>query len=201
MNWITVNKPWRLSVDVPKPPYPTELVQGKMREKFGQTMSEIEAEFKTKFGRESVEVEMTFQHKIDPNFDMDEDTLIAKMEESTDPLVVACLKERERFHEVRDFMDSIPEVIAWIAEDEEAHRQMHKLTTEGSFKEDPLNRPGVLIEVLSDGELSKYLIGDINHLGGDCDDCNPFEDDAVVTRALVLISEEELKKRKEHLPD
>lgn len=53
-----------------------------------------------------------------------------------------------------------------------------------SFVSYGLNIPGTQIE-LENGDL--YLIGDINDLGGVCDDCRVFERNAIVTRYRVVI--------------
>lgn len=55
-----------------------------------------------------------------------------------------------------------------------------------SFCGRELNKPGTLIEVLIGKELKQLLIGDINILGGVCDDCMGFGKDAIVVRYKVL---------------
>lgn len=49
-----------------------------------------------------------------------------------------------------------------------------------------LNIPGTLIEVSNNGNISKYLLGDVNVLGGVCDDCPAFSKEIIVTRYKVL---------------
>lgn len=44
-----------------------------------------------------------------------------------------------------------------------------------NFTGDNLNNPGVLIEINN----KHLLIGDVNPLGGVCDDCMGFEDSAI----------------------
>ena len=51
--------------------------------------------------------------------------------------------------------------------------------------------PGIQIE-LEGG--SRYLIGDINDLGGECDDCPAFGRGVIVVRYRVLLTEADLKE-------
>jgi len=55
-----------------------------------------------------------------------------------------------------------------------------------SFCGQKLNKPGTLLEIKIGKELKQCLIGDINILGGVCDDCMGFGKDAIVVRYKVL---------------
>ena len=57
-----------------------------------------------------------------------------------------------------------------------------------------LVRPGVQVEVRdeSTGGTRRLLIGDVNPLGGACDDCRDLRSDDVVLRYRVLVTEEDL---------
>lgn len=55
-----------------------------------------------------------------------------------------------------------------------------------SFCGKKLNKPGTLVEMRIGKELKQLLIGDLNILGGVCDDCMMFPKDAVVVRYKVL---------------
>lgn len=57
------------------------------------------------------------------------------------------------------------------------------------FEETANCRPGVQIEM--DNKLL-YLIGDINELAGECDDCMAFGREAQVSRCRQLVSPEHL---------
>lgn len=59
-----------------------------------------------------------------------------------------------------------------------------------SFNSEGLNKSGTLIEVEENGSLRLYLIGDINELGGTCDDCAAFTNDTIVKRYKVLLEHE-----------
>ena len=55
-----------------------------------------------------------------------------------------------------------------------------------SFTGKKLNQPGTLIEIES-GE--QFLIGDINDLGGECDDCMAFPNKTIIKRYKVVWEE------------
>jgi hypothetical protein len=57
---------------------------------------------------------------------------------------------------------------------------------EEGFYSHPMRKPGVLIEVLENGEKKQYLIGHINESCGVCDDCTMFDKDTVVLRAKIV---------------
>jgi len=59
----------------------------------------------------------------------------------------------------------------------------------GSFREQGLNRPGTQLDVQNCFDLTKhklYLIGDINKLGGICDDCVGISSRATIIRYRIL---------------
>jgi hypothetical protein len=49
-----------------------------------------------------------------------------------------------------------------------------------------LNKSGTLVEILDNKQLKQFLIGNINTLGGVCDDCMGFSKEAIVVRYKVL---------------
>jgi hypothetical protein len=68
-----------------------------------------------------------------------------------------------------------------------AHAELEEATT---FIGRRLAKPGIEVEVKHDKGLHRYLIGDINKVGGVCDDCMAFEPSDIVTRYRVLIEQE-----------
>jgi len=55
------------------------------------------------------------------------------------------------------------------------------------FRSHGLSKVGTILEVKGNGHhprpvTARYLIGDINKLGGVCDDCMAFDEDAIVLR-------------------
>ena len=83
---------------------------------------------------------------------------------------------------VRAWMQNQP---AWI-DYQEVLKAWSDCESQKSFCGKGLNKPGTLVEVLDNKELKQHLIGDINTLGGVCDDCMGFSKDAVVVRYKVL---------------
>jgi hypothetical protein len=61
------------------------------------------------------------------------------------------------------------------------------------LKDKPVIFSGVQIE-LTNG--ARFLIGDINSLGGQCDDCMAFSYDTVIERYRLLLTPQELQDLK-----
>lgn len=78
------------------------------------------------------------------------------------------------------------EIAAWQAEVAHACAE----NDAGCFTGRGLAQPGTLIE-MADG--SRFLIGDINQKGGDCDDCLAFLYDEIVARYKVVVKPEDLR--------
>lgn len=69
----------------------------------------------------------------------------------------------------------------WI----EINESWHEFSWSKRTGPHPMLKPGVLIVVEYAGKIKKHLIGDINTLGGLCDDCSlPY--DAIVKQAAVV---------------
>lgn len=79
---------------------------------------------------------------------------------------------------VREWMKDHPLWLTYQAQIKTYSDNMDKK----SFCGRKLNMPGTSIEVLVGKELKQYLIGDINSLGGVCDDCMGFDKNTIVVR-------------------
>lgn len=82
---------------------------------------------------------------------------------------------------VREWMKDHP---AWV-DYQEAIKAYSDGESQKSFCGRGLNKPGTTVEILVGKELKQLLIGDINILGGVCDDCMGFGKDTVVVRYKV----------------
>ena len=91
-------------------------------------------------------------------------------------------KERNAWYE------ELPEVIAWGDECIRISNEDKEERRKRSFYGLGLNVPGTLIEVLVDGKLNQYLIGDMNPHCGLCNDCTAFLPESIVTRYKVVWS-------------
>lgn len=58
------------------------------------------------------------------------------------------------------------------------------------FKSHSLCKSGVLVEVQTKEGIKKWLIGDMNELGGVCDDCKDIKDEDIVLRAKIVYDKE-----------
>jgi len=64
----------------------------------------------------------------------------------------------------------------------------HKEYNKKSFCELKLNKTGTLVEIqFKNSETKTYLIGDINKLGGVCDDCTEFDENSIVKRYKTIL--------------
>lgn len=79
---------------------------------------------------------------------------------------------------VREWMKSHP---LWLIYQEQI-KAYNEGETNKSFCGRKLNTPGTVVEILDNKVLKQFVIGDINTLGGVCDDCMGFGKDAVVVR-------------------
>lgn len=94
---------------------------------------------------------------------------------------------------VRKYKKFKQKVDVWVKEQPEARtyndviQNFTKDDEQKSFCGMKLNKPGTLIEILDNKVLKQLLIGDINNLGGVCDDCMGFSRDAVVVRYKIMV--------------
>ena len=90
-------------------------------------------------------------------------------------------------HQYRNWEDVQPEIISfnekWDTENKAAIAEQNKK----SFSGLDLDNPGTLIEVEVDGQLSQYLIGDINPNAGVCDDCVAFDKYKAIVKRYKII--------------
>jgi hypothetical protein len=99
---------------------------------------------------------------------------------------------KEYVKESKAYRRFCEKVRAWVKEQPATKKHQKELEAynaelaKKSFCGRKLNQPGTLIEVKIDGELKQLLIGDINTLGGVCDDCMDFGRDVIVVRYKVL---------------
>ncbi len=95
---------------------------------------------------------------------------------------LASKKFKEFSDQVRQWQREQPEIKAY-------YEEVNAISVENSNKSfcgRGLNKAGTLIEVSHNNVVKQYLIGDINTLGGVCDDCMAFENDAIVLRYKVV---------------
>jgi len=162
MNWIKCNLPWTFYnwVGGPKPPS----LNKEIKKEFGKTQAQAYEKLEKMFGG--------------AKYATKEYEAIIKSKAYN-----AAKKEYKQFSlEVNTWMKDQP---IWVE-----YQHKLKVYDEGikkkSFCGRELNKPGTLIEILDDKALKQYLIGDINILGGVCDDCMGFSKEAIVVRYKIL---------------
>lgn len=105
---------------------------------------------------------------------------------------VKVTKSKEYKSAVREYQAFRNKVEAWIKEQPESEaynekmKQLDEAEKQKSFCGRELNKPGTFIEISDNKIVKQLLIGDINTLGGVCDDCMGFSKDTIVVRYKVL---------------
>jgi len=205
-DWIEINLPWRKHVEIgDRPEYPTELVNRLVRDRFGQTIEELEEGYFKRYGKSANEVyydvlnELEEKHPFDPavyeeEYDIYRREIENLIEHSDDPKLVESRTLSLMRRAIDEFVDEIPEVIEWTERCDKIFQQEREEEKLASFSYSELCRPGVLIEVQDTaGTKSKHLIGDINCNSGVCDDCTAFEPETIVLRAKVVVDTSDLQ--------
>lgn len=205
--WIEVHLPWKVHIDLDVPDFDHDLVDQKVIAKFDYTKEELTASFKKEIGTTPYDLQEEVRSEIETNdFDnkLSYEDIERMLAESKDPRMIAYWKIVAQKKEIDEFVETIPEVIAWNKACDKIREEEKELQAKACFMYSPLNKPGVLIKV-QDNEVGEdgqpippmqYVIGDINHLAGVCDDCTAFNDDAIVLMAMMLISDDDLKRAK-----
>lgn len=162
-NWIKCGLPWTFYGDYKDAPQPPNLKKDEKKE-FGKTTEQAYKELTKMLGG--------------AKYSTPEYEAIVNGKEYK----AAQRKYKKFADKVREWMKDHP---AWI-QYQIASKSYSECETSKSFCGRELNKPGTLIEVLQNGEKCQFLIGDINTLGGVCDDCMGFSKDAVVVRYKVI---------------
>lgn len=195
MNWIECNLPWAESApNFTQPKYEWPNFDDEMKEKFGHTEDELARKY---FGvdandRHNSEVWNEYRKC---STEIDEDLNYPPEEERRAALVAL---NNKSVNAVLAYSENIKLIRAWIAQHplekiaEEKNEQIRKQFVEEkkrnakSFTGRGLNNAGVVIEFMEGEKLTQMLIGDLNELGGTCDDCRGINADDVVIRYAVV---------------
>jgi hypothetical protein len=182
MKWIDVNLPWLEYLDQAMQPNPPNL-EAREREVFGTTRNEISDKMPS--------LESDLYDRLD--------SLIEEaMPDGTEWIEAesAVYESLGEGHPIKGIIDSrrlCRQINKWwslqpeVARHEEAFRAFIKAENRLSFSRSDLCRPGVEIEVRRrNGDVKRMLIGDINRIGGVCDDCRDIENDDVVLKCRVV---------------
>lgn len=185
IHWIEINLPWG-SPHTFRVPYPD--LSKREREEFGQTGTEVMEAFNQLFKDSFIKIESEVEDKLlnlSSVEEMSEDEYNAtknKIWESykDEPSVIA-KNELKKFNTItNDWESSQPEIIEY----QKRYNELKQIEDQQSFVGRGLNKPGTLIE-LQDGK--REFIGTINTLRGVCDDCTPFENNAIIKRYAVIV--------------
>lgn len=211
-DWIEINLPWNGTLSLEFKEYPNDIVDKLVREKFGATSEEAAATFAAKHGKDyfvfiseierkeinillkEMGLEYTDQLSGESYSSFYKEIYKRARDVIRNPIMAEIDKLLDFFREINEFVPTIPEAIEFFKEQEENAEKVKEWEQKFSFYSSPLRRAGVLIEVKhTDETVKKYLLGNINCVGGVCNDCVAFGNDAIVLRAKVLIDSSDLE--------
>lgn len=194
--WIDINLPWAEAYS-PQPwpeyvEYP--LLEKETKEALGFTQDELMEET---FGKEksSWRSSNTYhafkkeERRIQNEEGIEEgaelhDRLVA----SENSNVKKMLSYFDKLRQLNKWLDKHPKTKEITAKNEMITKEFldKKRAEAKSFTGRGLNKAGVLMELEENGTLSQMLIGEINELGGGCDDCRSIGDETIVKRYKVI---------------
>lgn len=192
-DWIECGLPWYLSaidVDYKSPPDFSDRV----REKFGFTEKELE---KQTFGDHDFYWDSPVYKEFEKDSDYLKKTLSLEsldndnfekefknsLKASPNESVQKVLAYYEKLNEINEFIHSQQEFIETEEYNDKIQAEHESKMSTSSFTGAGLALPGTLIEIKKlDGTISQMLIGDINELGGVCDDCTGIRSDDIIIR-------------------
>ena len=197
--WIACNLPWHVRLEWPaSPPYPD--MDAKIKEQFGATKAQWEEQFFP--GLHTDGIQFLSQHPIFQEYEeikhileeeqgdeYSEEATKEKLQLDSSVAVQTVLAYRGIIKSINDWVESQPEVIAWMEESDKIWKAHKEAENKLSFCGQKLNQAGTVIEFEDDGELIQMMIGTINELGGSCDDCRGINDDTVILRYKILWNE------------
>jgi hypothetical protein len=199
-DWIECGLPWDASStsggphDYKSPPDFSDRV----REQFGFTKKELEEQTFGKYAlywdspvyKEYSKISDELEEQLIPtlldtnnltnNLDKEVDALLKS---STNESVKAVLAYFAKTSEIDEFIASQLEYLETEAYNDKLDEEYQSKLSISSFTGAGLALAGTLIEVKKvDGTMSQMLIGNINELGGVCDDCTDIRSDDIIIR-------------------
>jgi hypothetical protein len=202
IRWKKIDLPFRCSIDWTKAPAYPEIpdLSEREKEKFGFSAAEKQREL---FGKSEWVSHPSFDKMEKVRFQIQQDLheegeledFSKKFETETnrrlrlskDADVKKQLEWIDFERQYRDWQGKQPEIIAWHQEADALHQDWAAKQNQKSFYGRGLAKAGTLIEVKEGKKTKQYLIGNINELGGICDDCC-IPDNAKVKRYKVIWS-------------
>lgn len=177
INWVELNLPFKVDYYVGF--VGPELNKRKLLSRFKKQGNEI-VKAPTK------KMEDYYFDKFFSLHDHDDDGRKGKLKNLNDPIINCVLEHKEFIKKYDQWLEQQPEFIEWAEEYDRAEMEFKNKQKQLSFCGRGLNKPGTLIEVVIGGKTETFLIGDVNCLGGVCDDCMMFDRSVIVKRYAVV---------------
>ena len=178
--WIEFNLPWNVITYPKNVPYPS--LDKEVREKFGFTKDElIEKFFPVKTG-------YAYDHPAFKEYNLISDEIedTENKEEVlralNNPNVNKVLDYRKLSREIDNFIYEHPDTITADEDNERINKEHKEKESKLSFVGAGLNKTGTVIEFMEKGKLTQLLIGNINEVGGVCNDCSGISDETIILR-------------------
>lgn len=192
INWIEFGLPWRINEYDPDealtnllPEYPTKELAKLTKEKFGTTFEEV-----------TNKIEKISEKKLNALIEKDQDILRESNYEKTREDIISETKDNllkkyltllQLWSEISLFEMNTDIVKAYNQTVNNIKDEYKKNRPKKSFYPD-LAKPGTIIELESG---KRMIIGDINVLGGVCNDCVGIDDKDLIVRYAIIYNGDE----------
>lgn len=180
-NWIDLNIPWSVTVDLPEPDYPVNSINIALLKEFGYTKNEF-----LNSSRHILDLEQQVLDQL-YNSALSEDDITKLMETSNDTKIVSIREHHKKRKQINSFIDTIPEVIKWNQEMDIVRKNEAEIRAASCFSYSKYNIPGTIIVLKTKIGTKTLLIGDINKNGcakfGESD----IEDNDIIIKCLDVL--------------
>lgn len=175
-DWIKCGLPWNKWIESKVPEMDWGALDKRAKEKFGKTIYESRNAFTKKEHEEFEDI----RDQCDQN-----NTELASLVATND--LVKRKLEHFAFTKIYDeWSRTQPEMIEWGKKCQAVDVKRRAKEAKTSFHGANLNKPGTIIEFEKDGKIVHKLIGDMNCLGGVCDDCRGIQDETIILRYRTI---------------
>lgn len=196
--WIKLNLPYETREYFEGENIKCPNLNKRAKKELGFTLEDMDALYDKMSQRDDNGLREKFVDRIEKavNKKFDEDSY--EYDEWQAEVATRCLKSKNA--DVRDlgawtqmrgsynrWMEKQPEIIAYNEEYDKQQKAFNAEIAKKSFCGLGLNNVGVLVELEDEVNLMQYLIGDINQLGGVCDDCMGFRKEKAIVKRYKIV--------------
>jgi hypothetical protein len=183
INWITLNLPWCVQIDLPEPDYPSiDIIDNAVKNKFGFSRQELDLSTVSEFG---FTAQVLYQNVVHDLFDqcLNLDDIV----ETTDRKIIVARDYILAHKAINRFIETIPEVIKWKHQLNEVRHNEAEIRSASCFVYSKYNVPCTIIVLKTKTETRKLLIGDVNVNGSMKHGDSDIEDDDIVLKCVNVL--------------